>query len=83
MTTSLSHDELTREGIQALCRELGVAKAMRFLAEWSRRNQTVPRREYADIREEQLGQLSMDELAARIRAWEQIQDATDDKDVPR
>lgn len=73
MSTALSPDELTREGVRALCKELGVSKAMQFLAQWSRRRQTESRREYADMREEEFANLSLEELADRIRAWEQEQ----------
>jgi len=73
MSAALSPDELTREGVRALCKELGVSKAMQFLSQWSRSRQSTPRRDYADVREEEFANLSPEELVERIRAWEKEQ----------
>lgn len=71
MSTELSPPELTREGIRVLVEELGVARTMRFLGDWSQRNREPEqiRSEYLPERDRQFGTLTIDEICLEIDRW--------------
>ena len=71
MSHDLSSPDLTREGVRLLVAEMGVARAMRFLGDWSQRNRATSqsRSEYLPEREQQFGALTVDEICREIEAW--------------
>lgn len=71
MSTELGSPELTREGIRVLVEELGVARAMRFLGDWSQRNRDPEqgRSAYLPERDLKFGTLTVDQLRREIESW--------------
>lgn len=58
--------EITHEAISLLCRELGVAKTLRFLSQFNAGNGN-----YTEERDALLGDLSLEEIFAEARRIEE------------
>ncbi|MDZ4688456.1 MAG: hypothetical protein SH850_25560 [Planctomycetaceae bacterium] len=73
MKPLLEQPELNREAIRVLCRELGIANTVRFVAEMS-----PGRGNYTEVRRQLFAGKTVDEIADEIEAWKRAEATTAD-----